>query len=260
MKTQQFTFIKDWWDILKELPAGTRDEIICATCSLVFEGTEPEVSPEAVGVFLVIKNRMNNEANRSKQISERRAAAGRMGGLEKAKRSKSWQNVAKLANASKELETSDLVANASFATNNPPYNPPIYSTSSSSSSSSASACEGKAKLKKWIIEAAIDKQTELVVFRKMQELTETGRLNYKQKSLDELIDQFYDFDFRVREYCERGYRTDALSHFQNWLPSYLTKKITEANNTKAIEHDNRTDQNQQNATTSSLSGASYFND
>lgn len=53
-----------------------------------------------------------------------------------------------------------------------------------------------------------------------------------------LLDDFYDNDFKVRERCEQGDRLEVLSHFQSWLPKYLTKLKNENNNEQ--QHRNTT--------------------
>ena len=50
-----------------------------------------------------------------------------------------------------------------------------------------------------------------------------------------LLNDFFDNDFKVREDCERGERTEVLTHFQHWLPKYIRilKQQTQSQNENA---------------------------
>lgn len=50
-----------------------------------------------------------------------------------------------------------------------------------------------------------------------------------------LLNDFFDNDFKVREDCEQGERTEVLTHFQHWLPKYIRilKQQTQSQNENA---------------------------
>ena len=61
-KKTKFTPIRDkaifwatYWQAVRTKPDKVRGEVLCAYCQLSFEGTEPELSPEAEEVFCLMR-------------------------------------------------------------------------------------------------------------------------------------------------------------------------------------------------------------
>jgi hypothetical protein len=87
-------------------------------------------------------------------------------------------------------------------------------------SSSSPAC-ARERLKNWI------EESDLLTWIKMQ----FSRNGFSTLDIDmkAILDEFFDNDFRVRERCESGERTEVLTHFQSWLPKFL-KRLREPQN------------------------------
>ena len=96
-KYDSFFFRASWWQSMKNLPNGCREEVYDAVCMYVFEGKEPTFDPMSATSMAVrfILTDVNRDKAKYAEVSERRAAAGRRGGKAKA---------ANVANAKKELQ------------------------------------------------------------------------------------------------------------------------------------------------------------
>lgn len=110
MKSKEsFIFHKIWWENTRHLPTEARCEIYDTLFRYVFEGVEPTFDPlSAVSMaFSFIKKHIDDDNAKYIQTCEKRAAAGRRGGLakqanarEQAKNdNETQQNLANLANA-----------------------------------------------------------------------------------------------------------------------------------------------------------------
>lgn len=107
-KYDSFFFRASWWQSMKNLPNGCREEVYDAVCMYVFEGKEPEFDPMSATSMAVRFILTDIERDKAKyaEVSERRAAAGRRGGQAKAANvanakhnaDETPQNVANLAN------------------------------------------------------------------------------------------------------------------------------------------------------------------
>ncbi len=105
--------------------------------------------------------------------------------------------------------------------------PPLYINNNIILSSSNNACApARERLKKWVAESSLTEWIERL-------LTQNG---YASADIATLLDQFYDNDFRVRERCEQGERTETLRHFQNWLPKYINKLKYQNDNANPTTH------------------------
>lgn len=96
-KYDSFFFRASWWQSMKNLPNGCREEVYDAVCMYVFEGKEPTFDPMSATSMAVrfILTDVDRDKAKYAEVSERRAAAGRRGGKAKA---------ANVANAKKELQ------------------------------------------------------------------------------------------------------------------------------------------------------------
>lgn len=94
----------------------------------------------------------------------------------------------------------------------------IYSSSSSSENAREGVQEkAKEQLQKWFAESDLREWVQMLI----------SRSGVTDLSPTDLLSEFYDNDFSVREECEQSERTAVLKHFQNWLPKYLRKLKTE---------------------------------
>ncbi len=94
----------------------------------------------------------------------------------------------------------------------------IYSSSSSSENARKGVQEkAKEQLQKWFTESDLREWADM----------QLRRSGFTDLSPTDLLTEFYDNDFSVREECCRSERTAVLKHFQNWLPKYLTKRKNE---------------------------------
>lgn len=256
-----FTFYRTWLKAAQMLPADSTARMIAFIVGYGLDGEEPDnMTDFEKGVWVCIKSEIDEAQQKAECKHNRRVEAGRKGGLAKASKSSNASN-AKHKKTKYSITTgnsSELPSNPSNARNatnaTPPYNPPII-YSSSSSSSSPGACEEdklKEKLLRWITESMVE-QIERVQFQLEKRLTDYGKTNYTRMTIQELATEFYDYDFRVREYCQRSERTDALAHFQNWFPKIIKKQIDKAN-----ENDNKRNQNTPAGPISSVSDTDYF--
>ena len=78
MERSQFTFYRSFWDAIKELPAKSKAEVVCAICAYALEGEAPKLSGTSKAIFTLIKPTLD--------ASARKAEIGKLGGSkEKAK-------------------------------------------------------------------------------------------------------------------------------------------------------------------------------
>jgi hypothetical protein len=78
MERSQFTFYRSFWEAIKELPAKSKAEVICAICAYALEGEAPKLSGTSKAIFTLIKPTLD--------ASARKAETGKLGGSkEKAK-------------------------------------------------------------------------------------------------------------------------------------------------------------------------------
>lgn len=130
-KYDSFFFRASWWQSMKNLPNGCREEVYDAVCMYVFEGKEPEFDPMSATSMAVRFILTDIERDKAKyaEVSERRAAAGRRGGQAKAANvanakhnaDETPQNVANLANvanATKEKKSKEKEENEMNITEN----------------------------------------------------------------------------------------------------------------------------------------------
>ena len=98
-KYDSFLFRASWWQSMKNLPNGCREEVYDAVCMYVFEGKEPEFDPMSATSMAVrfILTDVDRDKAKYAEVSERRAAAGRRGAAVTNK-----QKRANSANAAKE--------------------------------------------------------------------------------------------------------------------------------------------------------------
>lgn len=96
-KYDSFFFRASWWQSMKNLPNGCREEVYDAVCMYVFEGKEPTFDPMSATSMAVrfILTDVDRDKAKYAEVSERRVAAGRRGGQAKA---------ANVANAKKKLQ------------------------------------------------------------------------------------------------------------------------------------------------------------
>lgn len=250
-KRDTFIFHRSWLkatDMLKE-----PSKMLRAIVAYALDGEEPE-DLEALeqGIWICIKTEIDQENERKERIREIRAESGRKGG-KKTQAKQANQANARFARASKANEKKDneleaKQANARFAS--PPH-PPINNINSSSLIDAHE--EGKERLLRWMNEAGLEEHTARVQYQVEQKLTDEGRARYEKYTLEQLVTQFYDYDFQIRELCDRHERTAALTYYQNWLPKYINKKVNQANEQKQQGNDNERPQDKQNRIISSVS-------
>lgn len=113
MKSKEsFIFHKIWWENTRHLPTEARCEIYDTLFRYVFEGVEPTFDPlSAVSMAMkFIKERIDADNNKYIATCEKRAAAGRRGGLAK------QANAREQAKSDNETQqTLANLANANFA-------------------------------------------------------------------------------------------------------------------------------------------------
>lgn len=113
MKSKEsFIFHKIWWENTRHLPTEARCEIYDTLFRYVFEGVEPTFDPlSAVSMAMkFIKERIDADNNKYIATCEKRAAAGRRGGLAK------QANAREQAKSDNETQqTLTNLANATFA-------------------------------------------------------------------------------------------------------------------------------------------------
>lgn len=80
-KYDSFFFRASWWQSMKNLPNGCREEVYDAVCMYVFEGKEPAFDPMSATSMAVrfILTDVDRDKAKYAEVSERRAAAGRRG-------------------------------------------------------------------------------------------------------------------------------------------------------------------------------------
>lgn len=85
MKKESFIFHKAWWDNTRHLPAQAKVEIYDSLFQYVFEGIEPEFDPMSAAsmAFSFIKKHIDDDKTKYQKTCEKRAEAGRRGGLAK---------------------------------------------------------------------------------------------------------------------------------------------------------------------------------
>ena len=102
------------------------------------------------------------------------------------------------------------------------------------SSSTPAGAHARDRLQKWV-EESLQEWIEILLSRE----------NFKTPSLQQLLDDFYNNDFKVRERCERNERQEVLSHLQNWLPKFITK-LRNQHNDDNNQNNNANNQNSPN--------------
>ena len=113
MKSKEsFIFHKIWWENTRHLPTEARCEIYDTLFRYVFEGVEPTFDPlSAVSMaFSFIKKHIDDDNAKYIQTCEKRAAAGRRGGLAKQANAREQAK-----NDNSEQQTLANLANATFA-------------------------------------------------------------------------------------------------------------------------------------------------
>lgn len=97
-----FLFRKSWWNIIKNLPAGQRSEVIDLVTQYMFEDMEPqfdEMTAVSIAVQFILRD-INADKERYDNITEQRREAGRKGGMQRAANFQANQaNEANQANA-----------------------------------------------------------------------------------------------------------------------------------------------------------------
>lgn len=119
-KYKSFVFRESWWDIIKNLPATQKSIIMESLCKYVFDDEEQEVdilSPAGMAIQF-IKRDMDLDKKKYERIKERRREAGKKGNEVRWNTSeKVSQNIANIANATKNEEKSDTNDSATESKN-----------------------------------------------------------------------------------------------------------------------------------------------
>lgn len=143
-KEPNCVFLRHWWDAIKAYDVGTQCKICRAIVAYNMDGEVPDGDDELRILFPLFKVEIDNNLLKYKEICEKRAQSGRLGGEAK----QANQNVANVANGSKCYQ---MVANGSKCKQNV--------------ANVANACNKNKNINKNIniIEKEIDKEKESVV-------------------------------------------------------------------------------------------------
>lgn len=215
-----FLFRKSWWDIIKGLPSEQRSEVIDYITQYMFEGIEPQfeqLTAVSMAVQFILRD-IARDKEYYTDTAEKRKEAGKLGGAPKGNQNarKTTKNNQNNQNKQVDFENNQKQANKQNKPSD--IEEEIEYNSSSSSSSSPHARE---RLTQWVAESGLTDWAKQQCFRKGCKT---------EIDIGTLLDEFYNNDFEVREDCEQSRRTEALKHFQNWLPKYLNKLKNNKNN------------------------------